>query len=100
MVALSLNYDEAWSHYYLIFECPQLQPSRELWSHLVEGPLTMQAFIWQDVLIGVAKFVNACVSQMSRWKAKCQASDQPGVAGRDLICSDLICFLILERQPF
>ena len=29
----------------------------------------MQAFMWQDDLIGVAKFVNACVTSSDGWKA-------------------------------
>ena len=80
--------------------CPELLCFREQWSHLFEGPQTMQAFIWQEGLIGVAKFVTACLRKMSRWKARResrtqtlegfdgnegQTSDQPGVAGRDVI---------------
>jgi hypothetical protein len=48
---------------HLVFECPELQWLREKWSHLFEGPRTMRAFIWQRDLIGVAKFVNACLQQ-------------------------------------
>ncbi len=75
---------------HLIFECPELQCLRDQWPHLFEGPQTMQAFMWQDDLIGVAKYVNACVSRMN---PQGQASDQPGVAGRDVIRSDLITLL-------
>ena len=39
--------------------------------------LSMLAFMWQDDLIGVAKYVNACIMQMN---PQDQASDQPGVA--------------------
>ena len=99
---------------HLISECAELQCLRTQWAHLFQGPQTMQAFMWQDDKIGVAKFVNACLQKMSRWKArreggrqtsgkfqtsKCrrlfeaglrrrregQTSDQPGVAGRDVI---------------
>ena len=55
------------------------------------GPQTMQAFkshvtVWQDVLIGVAKFVNACLQKMNP-SFEGQTCDQPaaGVAGRDVI---------------
>jgi len=72
---------------HLIYDCPELQCLREQWPHLFEGPQTMLAFMWQDDLIGVAKYVNACVLQMN---PQGQASDQPGVAGRDVIRSDLI----------
>ena len=44
---------------------------------------TMQQFMWQDDKIGVAKFVNACLQKMSPCEG--QTSDQPGVAGRDVI---------------
>ncbi len=43
-----------------VFECPELLCFREQWSHLFEGPQTMQAFMWQEDLIGVARFINAC----------------------------------------
>ncbi len=67
---------------HLTFECPELRCLRGQWPHPFEGPQTMQAFMWQDDLIGVAKYVNACVLQMNH---QGQASDQPGVAGRDVI---------------
>jgi len=67
---------------HLIFECPELQCLMEQWPHLFEGPQRMQAFMWQDDLIGVARYVNACVMRMN---PQGQASDQPGVAGRDVI---------------
>ncbi len=37
-----------------IFECQKSQCLREEWSHLVQGLQTMQAFMWQDDLIGIA----------------------------------------------
>ena len=49
---------------HLVFECPELQCFREKWSHLFQGQQTMQAFMWQDDLIGVAKFVNACMQKI------------------------------------
>ena len=35
---------------YLVLECPELLCFREQWSHLFEGPQTMQAFMWQEDL--------------------------------------------------
>ena len=32
---------------------------------LFEGPQTMQAFIWQEDLNGVAKFITACLHKMN-----------------------------------
>ena len=61
---------------HLIFECPELLCFREQWSHLFEGPQTMQAFMWQEDLIGVAKFVTACLRKMSRWKARREGGTQ------------------------
>ena len=49
---------------HLVFECPELQCFRQKWSHLFQGQQTMQAFMWQDDLIGVAKFVNACMQKI------------------------------------
>ena len=68
---------------HMIFECPELQDLRAQWSHLFQGPETMQAFMWQDDLIGVAKFVNMCLHRILELGGS--ASDQPGVAGRDVI---------------
>ncbi len=67
---------------HLVFECPDLLCFREQWSHLFEGPQTMQAFMWQEDLIGIVRFINACLHKMNSMG---QTSDQPGVAGRDVI---------------
>ena len=67
---------------HLIFECPELQCFREQWPHLFQGPQTMLDFMWQDDLIGVAKYINACLRKMNPLEGR--ASDQPGVAGRDV----------------
>ncbi len=52
---------------HLVFECPDLLCFREQWSHLFEGPQTMQAFMWQDDLIGIVRFINACLHKMTQW---------------------------------
>ena len=54
-----------------IYECPELRCVREQWPHsnFSEGPQTMQAFMWQDDAIDVAKFINACSTKIGRWKA-------------------------------
>ena len=64
---------------HLIFECPELQCFREQWPHLFQGPRNMLAFMWQDDLISVAKFVNACIRKMSRWKAHRKGCSQTRV---------------------
>ena len=64
-------------------ECPEVQCFREMWPHLFEGPQTTLAFMWQDDLVVVAKSVNACLHKMNPFEG--QASDQPGVAGRDVM---------------
>ena len=40
--------------------------------------------MWQEDLIGVAKFINACFHKLNP-SYEGQTSDQPGVAGRDVI---------------
>ena len=69
---------------HLVFECPALACCREKWSHLFEGPQTMQAFMWQENLIGLAMLVNACLHEMNPSPTG-QTSDQPGMAGRNVI---------------
>ena len=54
----------------------------------------MQTFMWQAVVIGVAKSVNACMNKMNP-SLQGQASEQPDVAGRDVIRSDLLTALTL-----
>ena len=49
----------------------------------------MQAFMWQEDLIGLAKFVNACMNKMNP-SLQDQASDQHGMAERDLRRFELI----------
>ncbi len=44
----------------------------------------MQAFMWQEDLIGVARFVNVCLYKMNP-SFEGQTSDRPGVAGRDVV---------------
>ena len=58
----------------------------DLW--YADDYVLLLAFMWQDDLIGVAKFVNACLHKMN--PSEGQTSDQPGVAGRDVMLSDLI----------
>jgi len=69
---------------HLVLECPQSQLSSEQWSHMFAGPQTMQGFMWQDDLIGVVKFVNACIIKMDP-SPRGEASDQPCVAGKDVV---------------
>ena len=45
----------------------------------------MLAFMWQDDLIGIAKYINACLNRVIPPPSGGSASDQPGVAGRDVI---------------
>ena len=44
----------------------------------------MLAFMWQIDLIGVAKYINACLNRVNPPPSGGSASDQPGVAGRDV----------------
>ena len=50
----------------------------------------MQAFMWQPDLIGVAKFVNACLNKMNP-SLQGQASNQPGVAGVAELVNQVTC---------
>ena len=61
---------------HLVFECPELECFRQQWSHLFQSPRTMQAFMWQDDNIGIARIINACL----RKTREGQTSDQHGVA--------------------
>jgi len=54
----------------------------------------MQAFMWQDNLIGIAKFVNARMHEQDESIPHGQASDQPGVAGRISMRSHMVSPLL------
>ena len=55
---------------HLVFECPEVQCFREQWPLLFQGPQTMLAFMWQDDLIGVANFIDACLRKMTGLRVK------------------------------
>ena len=40
-------------------------------SHLFEGPLILQAFMRQEDLIGVAKFISACLHKTCPLRVRC-----------------------------
>jgi len=64
---------------HFVFECPAFQSVRDTYRHLFVGDPTMRQFMWQDDLVGVAKFVDACMEMMytAGPSAGGQASDQP-----------------------
>ena len=56
---------------------------------LFSDACTMKEFLWQDDLVSVAKFIHACLDKMfscvTGLSNDSQTSDQPDVAGRDVI---------------
>ena len=49
---------------HMVFECPALQGVRDKYAALfvaVDGASTMQQFMWQQNVIGVAHFVKDCI---------------------------------------
>jgi hypothetical protein len=56
---------------------------------LFVGISTMRLFFWRDDLVSVARFVHACLDKMYNnafgLSSNSQASDQPDVAGRDVM---------------
>lgn len=51
---------------HLVFECPALQDLRDYCPHLSEGARAdaMVLFMWQDDIIGVLRFVDACLERI------------------------------------
>ena len=68
-----------------------LRMLRDEYASLFLDVCTMKRFLWQDDLVSVAKFIRACLDKMLCYAtglSNCndsQASDQPDVAGRDVI---------------
>ena len=46
---------------HLVFECPALQAVRDKYARLFHAVTTMRLFVWQDDLVGVAKFLDECL---------------------------------------
>ena len=72
-----------------VFQCSALQGLRDEYAPLFSDMCTMKQFLWQDDLVSVAKFIHACLDKMSFCAPGLsndnQTSDQPDVAGRDVI---------------
>ena len=67
---------------HLVFECPALQDLRDRYENLFQAPQgdAMTLFMWQDDIIGVARFIEACLERVSTSAGPPvgdQASDQP-----------------------
>ena len=64
---------------HLVFECPALHCLRDTYQHLFVGDPTMRQFLWQHDLVGVAKFIDACLELVyaAGPSSGGQASDQP-----------------------
>ena len=67
---------------HLLFECPALQDLRDRYENLFQAPQSdaMILFMWQDDIIGLAPFIDACLERVSTSagpSAGDQASDQP-----------------------
>ena len=51
---------------HLVFECPALQDLRDRYENLFQAPRgdAMILFMWQDDIIGVARFMDACLERL------------------------------------
>ncbi len=74
---------------HVVFQCSGLQDLRDEYASLFSEACTMKEFLWQDDLVSVAKIIHACLDKMFSCVAglsnDSQTSDQPDVAGRDVI---------------
>ena len=51
---------------HIVFECPALQDLRDKCENLFQAPQgdAMLLFMWQDDIIGVAQFIDACLGRV------------------------------------
>ena len=88
-ICLLCNLGSLCDEKHVVFECPALQGLRDEYATLFSDVCTMKQFLWQDDLVSVAKFIHACLDKMfscaTGLSNDSQASDQPDVAGRDVI---------------
>ena len=74
---------------HVVFQCSALQDLRDEYASLFSDACTMKEFLWQDDLVSVAKLFLACLDKIFSCVAGLsndgQTSDQPDVAGRDVI---------------
>ena len=73
---------------HLLSEGPELQENRDKWASLFSGPDIVHEFMLHDI-VSVAKFINVNLDKAYVPAAGPshggQASDQPNVAGKDII---------------
>ena len=67
---------------HLVYECPALQDLRDGYENLVQAPEgdAMILFMWQDDIIGVARYIDACSERVytsAGHPVGDQASDRP-----------------------
>ena len=63
---------------HLVFACPAMQPVRDRFPHLFrDDAMTMQAFMWQEDIIAVARFIQACFAELHASAGGCGSSNQP-----------------------
>ena len=67
---------------HIVFECPALQDLRDRYENLFQAPQgdAMILFMWQDDIIGVARFIDACLERVYTSAGPLvgdQASEQP-----------------------
>ena len=88
-ICLLCNLGSLCDEKHVVFECPALQGLRDEYATLFSDVCTMKQILWQDDLVSVAKFIHACLDKMFSCATglfnDSQASDQPDVAGRDVI---------------
>ena len=88
-ICLLCNLGSLCDEKHVVFECSALQGLRDEYASLFSDVCTMKQFLWQDDLVSVAKFIHGCSDKMfscaTGLSNDSQASDQPDVAGRDVI---------------
>ena len=72
---------------HLVFDCPAMQPVRDKYPALfLPAILTMQQFLWQLDIMGVAHYVMDCFDLLNAVDDDddSKSSNQPSVAGTDV----------------
>ncbi len=71
-----------------MLKCPALQSLRDTFQHHFVGDPTMWQLMWQDDLVGVTYFVDACLEVLYAAGSSCGRAMHlisPEVAGKDVI---------------
>ena len=84
---------------HFLFECPALQDLRDRYEDLFQAPQgdAMILFMWQDDIIGVARFIDACLERVYTSAGRALPWGTRHLISPELAEKDVLILLLLEH---